>query len=180
LGWLRLAKGKKPAAKGAPRRGGDGAVAVRPPRSLAWVQGLLCGALVAMAPALAVLLGVLLAPSLLALALERSSGRPVLRGVALWNASACVSPVRVLWSGGHGLGAAMALLGDTRLLATAWAAGAMGWLLAELCPLGLRLALDATAAAQAARLRARRARLAGEWSLEGAGVGQADGSGGRI
>lgn len=146
------------------------------PRSLAWTQGLLCGALVAMAPALAVLLAVLLAPSLLALALERSAGRPVLRSVMLCNASGCVAPVRALWAGGHGVAAATALLADPRLLAIAWAAGAAGWLLAELCPLGLRLALDAMAAAQAARLRARRARLVEAWSL-GDGT---DGSGGRI
>ncbi len=119
------------------------------PRSLAWAQGLLCGALVALAPALAVLLAVLLAPSLLALGLDRAAGRPVLRSVALCNASGCVGPVRALWAGGHGLGAATALLGDPRLLATAWAAGAAGWLLAELCPLGLRLVLEGAAAAQA-------------------------------
>jgi hypothetical protein len=165
----------KKAGQRAAREGAEGA-----PRSLAWVQGLLCGALVAMAPALAMLLAVLLAPSLLALALERTAGRPVLRSVALCNASGCVGPVRALWAGGHGLGAAMALLGDPRLLATAWAAGAAGWLLAELCPLGLRLALEAMATAQAARLRARRARLTQAWSLEGSERGGGDGSGGRI
>jgi hypothetical protein len=133
---------------------------------LAWVEGLLCGALVSMAPALAVLLGALLAPTLVALWLERASGRPVLRSVALSNASGCVAPVRALWSGGHGVSAALALLADPRLLATAWAAGAAGWLLAELCPLGLRLALDAAAAAQTVRLRARRARLMEAWSLD--------------
>ncbi|MGH7043439.1 MAG: hypothetical protein ACREFY_15115 [Acetobacteraceae bacterium] len=146
------------------RGGGTDAPAASTPRSLAWAQGLLCGALIAMAPALAVLLAVLLLPSLLALALERSSGRPVLRSVALCNASSCVAPVRVLWAGGHGLAAALALLGDPRLLATAWAAGAAGWLLAELCPLGLRLVLEAAAAAQAGRLRARRGRLTEEWA----------------
>ncbi len=160
--------GAKLAGRKARRRAAEQGAS--PPRSLTWLQGLLCGALVAMAPALAVLLTVLLAPSLLALALERASGRPVLRSVALCNASGCVAPVRALWAGGHGLAAATALLGDPRLLATAWVAGAAGWLLAELCPFGLRLVLDAAAAAQAARLRARRGRLAAEWSLESAGT----------
>ena len=146
--------GKTPRDKAAPTA----------PRSLTWVQGLLCGALVAMTPALAVLLAVLLGPSLLALALERSPGRPVLRSVALCNATGCVAPVRALWAGGHGLAAASTLLASPRLLATAWAAGAAGWLLAELCPLGLRLVLEATAAAQAARLRIQRGRLAEAWS----------------
>ena len=159
-----------------PRQGAAGAA--DKPRSLAWAQGLLCGALVALTPALAVLLGVLLAPSLLALALERASSRPVLRSVALCNACGCAGPVRALWAGGHGLAAATALLADPRLLATAWAAGAAGWLLAELCPLGLRLVLEGMAATQAARLRARRARLTAEWALDTAGTGEADRGGG--
>ena len=137
----------------------------------------MCGALVAIAPALALLLAVLLGPSLLALALERAAGRPVLRSVVLCNAAGCVAPVRALWAGGHNLAAAEALLGDSRLLAIAWAAGAVGWVLAELCPLGVRLVLEAAAGAQMVRLRARRARLAETWSLEDA---DGDGSGGRI
>ncbi|MBW4093482.1 MAG: hypothetical protein HIU82_20640 [Proteobacteria bacterium] len=163
---------KAPKAARRKAKAADPDAPASPPHSLTWLQGLLCGALVAMAPALAVLLVVLLAPSLLALALERTSGRPVLRSVALCNASGCVAPVRALWAAGHGLAAATALLGDPRLLASAWAAGAAGWLLAELFPFGLRLVLDAAAAAQAARLRARRARLTAEWSLEPPGGGR--------
>lgn len=163
LGKPGKAKGSKVPATGPT----VGRAEERAPRSLAWAQGLACGALVALAPGLAVLLGVLLAPSMLALALERTAGRPVLRGVALCNATACVGPVRAFWAGGHGLGAATAVLAMPRPLAIAWGTGAAGWLLAELCPLGLRLILDAQAAARSARLRARRAELAAGWEMEG-------------
>ena len=112
-----------------------------PGRSLAWVQGLACGALVAMAPGFAVLGGVLGAPCWVALALDRAAGRPVLRSVALCNAAACVAPVRAFWAGGHGLDAAWAVVGAP-------------------------LVLEAAAAAQAVRLRARRAAVAKEWALE--------------
>lgn len=146
------------------------AVAARPaaaaPRSLAWAQGLLCGALVAMAPALAVLLGVLAAPVWLGFALERAAGRPVLRCVALCTAAACVGPVRAFWSGGHGMGAALALVTDGRVVAATWGAGAAGWVLVELCPLGARLALEATTQARIVRLRARRTQLAKAWGME--------------
>ncbi|MDE2007521.1 MAG: hypothetical protein KGI51_13205 [Rhodospirillales bacterium] len=158
----RAAKPGKPGKA----RGAGPAAEERAPRSLAWAQGLLCGALVALAPALAVLIAVLAAPSVLALALERAAGRPVLRGVALCNASATVGPVRAFWAAGHGMGAAGAILGAPRVLAIAWGAGAAGWLLAELCPLGLRLALEIAAASRAARLRARREALTRAWELE--------------
>ena len=133
--------------------------------SLAWLQGLLCGGMVALAPALALLLGALAAPGLLALAFDRAPGRPVLRAVALCNLSACVGPVRAFWSSGHRLGAGLALIGDPRVLGLAWAAGAAGWLLCECLPLAVRVLLEAVTAARAARLRARRGRIGEAWSL---------------
>ncbi|MGC8475810.1 MAG: hypothetical protein ACP5NP_05600 [Acetobacteraceae bacterium] len=151
---------KKPPSAPAPR-------AEAPPRSLAWLQGLACGALVAMAPGFAVLGGVLGAPAWVALALDRAPGRPVLRSVALCNAAACVAPVRAFWAGGHGMDAAWAVVGGPIILALAWSAGAAGWALAELCPLAVRLVLEAVTTAQSLRLRARRAAVAKEWALEG-------------
>ena len=114
--------------------------------SLAWLQGLLCGGMVA-------------------LAFDRAPGRPVLRAVALCNLSACVGPVRAFWSSGHRLGAGLALIGDPRVLGLAWAAGAAGWLLCECLPLAVRVLLEAVTAARAARLRARRGRIGEAWSL---------------
>ena len=152
--------GSRPKGKPGATRG-DGATGQR--SSLAWLQGLLCGGMVALAPALALLLGALAAPGLLALAFDRSPGRPVLRAVALCNLSACVGPVRAFWASGHRLGAGLALIGDPRVLGLAWAAGAAGWLLGECLPLAIRVLLEAVTAARAARLRARRGRIGEAW-----------------
>lgn len=133
--------------------------------SLAWVQGLLCGALVALLPAVAVLLGALLAPALLALWLDDQAGRPRARAIGLCNLSACVPPMRALWSAGHSVNASLMLIASPRVIGTAWGAGAVGWLLVELAPIGMRALVEALSAARAARLRTRRAALLDQWSL---------------
>ncbi len=63
------------------------AVARRPRRhSLVWLQGLGCGAVVALVPAMALLLGALLLPGVLAVVYDRQAGRPVARtGTAVWH-----------------------------------------------------------------------------------------------
>jgi hypothetical protein len=92
--------------------------------SLVWLQGLLCGAMVTLATPTALLLGVLLCPAVLALVLDRQPGRPKARGVALFNMAAAVDPLRTLWMSGHSMSNASALLGDMRILGTAWSAAA--------------------------------------------------------
>ena len=52
------------------------AKAVRRQHSMVWLQGLTCGAVVTLAPGVAVLLGLLLGPGLLALLLDREPGTP--------------------------------------------------------------------------------------------------------
>jgi hypothetical protein len=133
--------------------------------SLVWLQGLLCGAMVTLATPTALLLGVLLCPAVLALVLDRQPGRPKARGVALFNMAAAVDPLRTLWMSGHSMSNASALLGDMRILGTAWSAAAAGWLLAELAPIAVRAVLDVLSVARVARLRAERTRLAQEWGL---------------
>ena len=54
-------------------------------RSFVWLQGLLCGALATLATPTALLLGVLLAPALLAIALDQDAGRPRARSIALFS-----------------------------------------------------------------------------------------------
>jgi hypothetical protein len=132
---------------------------------LMWAQGLLCGGLVALLPPIALLLGVLLGPALVALFLDRQPGKPVARSVLLCSLAASVAPVRMLWAAGHGMAASVVLATDPDILGTAWAAAAAGWLLAELAPLGVRVALEAVSLSQAARLRAVRAALAEEWGF---------------
>ena len=60
---------------------------------------------------------------------------------------------------------ATALAGNVRVVGTAWTAAA-GWLLAEITPIVVRMALEALSIARAARLRAERARLVEAWTLE--------------
>src|SRR5271167_3456678 len=135
--------------------------------ALMWIQGLLCGGLVALLPPTALLLGVLLGPALLALFLDPQPGKPIARSVLLCTLAACVKPVRMLWAAGHGMAASIALATDADIVGTAWAAAAAGWLLAELLPVAVRVVLEAMSLRQAARLRAVRAALAEEWGLDG-------------
>ncbi len=128
-----------------------------------WVQGLLCGAVVALAPPLALLLAVLLAPAAVVVTLEADAGRPTSRSLLLFGLSASVDPVRRLWGAGDTIGASLRLLGEPRVLAIAWGAAAGAWVLTELTPAAVGLVLDAAGRSRAARLRARRERLLQDW-----------------
>jgi len=139
-----------------------------PPRrhSLTWLQGLLCGGVVTLAAPSALLLGVLLGPTLLALSLDRQAGRPTARSVALCNMAASVGPLRTLWASGHSVAMAASLVTNVQILGQAWSAAAAGWLLAEAAPIAVRAVLEALSVSQIARLRAARSRLVEEWGLE--------------
>lgn len=145
----------------------------KPPRqrqhSLIWLQGLGCGALVTLATPTALLLGVLLAPAIAAVVFDREPGRPRVRSIALCAMAASVEPLRTLWTSGHNLATASALLGNLQVVGTAWSAAAVGWLLAELMPLAVRVVLEAFSATQASRLQAERARLIDAWGLPASG-----------
>ncbi|HME21366.1 MAG TPA: hypothetical protein VKI44_08445 [Acetobacteraceae bacterium] len=140
----------------------------RQPRqhSLIWLQGLLCGAVVTLATPTALLLGVLLGPALLAILLDREPGRPRARSIALCSMAASVDPLRTLWTAGHSMAAATALLGNVQVVGTTWSAAAGGWLLAEVAPIAVRAILEALSIARGARLRAERAKLVEAWGLE--------------
>jgi hypothetical protein len=133
--------------------------------SLIWVQGLLCGALVTLATPTALLLGILLAPAIVAVLFDREPGRPRARSIALCGMAASVDPLRTLWTSGHTIGTASALLGNLQVVGTAWSAAAVGWLLAEITPLAVRAVLDALSAARASRLEIERAKLIEAWGL---------------
>lgn len=135
-------------------------------RSMIWLQGLLCGAMVTLATPTALLLGVLLGPALLAIALDREPGRPRARGIALWSMAAAIIPLRTLWITGHSMATAIALLSDLQNIAMAWSAAAGGWLLAEGLPIAVRATLEALSIARTARLRSERNGLVEAWGLE--------------
>lgn len=145
------------------------APSAEPGRSLLWLQGLLCGVLAALATPTALVLGALLAPGIVAVALDRAPGRPVARSMLLFGLSATVVPLISLWKTGHTLEVASALASDPGRLAIAWAAAGAGWLLAQLAPTLVRLALDSAAVSRRRRLQALRARYAEEWGVSDAG-----------
>jgi hypothetical protein len=151
----------------AKRKAADKPATAAKPRqhSMIWLQGLLCGAMVTLATPTALLLGVLLGPALLAIALDREPGRPRARSIALWSMAAAVIPLRTLWTTGHSA-TATALLCDFQVLATAWSAAAGGWLLAEAVPIAVRAALEALSMTRASRLRSERVELVEAWGLE--------------
>ena len=133
--------------------------AVRKPEragSTLWIQGLVCGAVAAFATPTALLAVVLLAPGLAGLAAERTQGRPVGRGMLLCGLAASVTPIRALWEDGHTLSGSLVLALDPPTVGLAWAAAGAGWLLSQLAPVVIRIALDAGSLSRAARLRAAR------------------------
>jgi len=140
----------------------------RTPRrhSMVWLQGLGCGAVVALVPAMALLLGVLLLPGVLAVLYDRQGGRPVARTVLLCGTAATVVPVLALWGAGDNMDACLVLLSDLRVVGTAWSAAAAGWILAELAPVAALVVLEAITQTRAARLRAARQRLVAEWGFD--------------
>lgn len=133
--------------------------------SLIWLQGLACGALLTLATPTAVLGGALLAPGLLALALDRAPGRPVARTVLLFGLAATVHPLWTLWRSAGSVASALALAQDVSGLAAAWAAQGAGWLLTELVPLMVRVGLEAATAARFVRLKAQRNSLCEAWGF---------------
>ncbi len=167
---LRIAGPKSAPSKGGAAKGATTKPATAPTKSnpLMWLQGLLCGGLVAMLPPTALLLGVLLGPALLAPFLDGQPGKPIARSLLLCSLAACVKSVRLLWAAGHTMAVSMALATDADIVGTAWAAAAAGWLLAELLPVAVRVVLEAVSLRQAARLRVVRAALAEEWGLDAA------------
>ncbi|MBV9538847.1 MAG: hypothetical protein JOY70_07950 [Acidisphaera sp.] len=149
---------------------GDGAVSTagRPARDRAsrlWLQGLLCGGLIALAAPAALLFGVLLVPAAIAAIGDVRPRRPPIRALLCAGTSCAVQPLLTWWHGGHDWAAALGVLTDFRAIAAAWSAQAAVWLGGELIPLSIRLALDMRCAARGARLRAERARLEAEWDL---------------
>ncbi len=140
----------------------------RTPRrhSMVWLQGLGCGAVVALVPAMALLLGVLLLPGVLAVLYDRQGGRPVARTVLLCGTAAAVAPMLALWGAGNNIDACLVLLSDLRVVGTAWSTAAAGWILAELAPVAALVVLEAITQTRAARLRAAREKLVAEWGFE--------------
>ena len=133
--------------------------------SLRWLQGMGCGLLLAVSPATLLLLGGLMAPLVPALLSDSAPGRPIARSVALFGAALSIGPVLRLWRAGADTAGALSLLGDVGVLGAAWAACAVGWLLAELVPVLVRVGLDQHDHGQEAALRTARRRYEEQWGV---------------
>jgi hypothetical protein len=132
-----------------------------------WLQGLACGALLTLATPTALMAGVLLLPAIVVYLTDDGEGRATLRAVLLFGAAGSLRPMLSLWTGGHTVGVSLSLLSDIAVPALAWSAQGAGWLLAQAIPLLMRVALDAQASVEIARIRAERAKLAEAWGLAG-------------
>jgi hypothetical protein len=135
------------------------------PRSLIWLQGLICGGVATLATPSAFLGGVLLAPAILAYKLDREPGHPLARAILVCTLAGAIHPLFRLWLGRHTLALASLLLSDPWTYAAAWGAAAGAWALAELIPVLVRAALEVAAISRATRLRAQRAQLEREWGI---------------
>ncbi len=133
--------------------------------SFSWLQGLVCGAVLAFATPVALLVGVLLAPCAVAAVLDSRPGRPVARTVALAGASLTVGPLWHLITADRSMAAAVDLLADPAITGAAWLAGAFGWAMCEILPVLLRVASDIRAASRLAALQAEETALRETWDL---------------
>ncbi len=136
-------------------------------RSWFWAQGLGCGVLVATAAPLAVVLGVLFAPALLAaimvppqVATRRLGGVLMVYGLA-----AALPWLHVIWSAAQSWPGSLDLLASMRVVAACWGAQGGAWLMGELVPLVARQVLEVKVRARVNRLRDARDRLEAEWGL---------------
>ncbi len=141
------------------------AQAAAPKGSLVWVQGMVCGALLAFATPTALMLGVLLAPALACFAGERTQAGTMTRGVALCCGAASIGPVWHLWHGGNRMGTALELLSDPLCLVLAWGAGACAWALCQVLPVVMRTTWEMRVAARAKAIAAELAACREEWDL---------------
>lgn len=146
---------------------GKGAGAKAPARrgSLLWLQGLICGAVVAVAPAVAALSVVLMLPGIIVLVVDGTPGKASARPVLLLGLATALRPLAEMWRNGQGIDRVAALAGDPQTLVVAWAVQGLAWLFVELAPLFIILTLEAAAQGRALRLRASRAGYERDWDV---------------
>lgn len=134
--------------------------------SLLWLQGLVCGAVLAFAPATALLLGVLLAPAFATMAADTEPGRGTTRAVALACTAGALPPAWHLWMAHGGIDVALALLCLPLTVVLAWGGGACAWALCQVLPVIVQSAWNVKEGVRAHAIRAELERLKENWHLE--------------
>ncbi len=141
-------------------------------RSWLWAQGLACGLVVATAAPLALVLGVLFAPAMLAAMMVPATqgGVGTIRrfgGILMVYGLAAALPwLREIWGAAQSWPGSLDLLESMRLVAACWGAQGSAWLMGELVPVAARRVLEVKVRARLNRLRDARERLLAEWGLE--------------
>ena len=128
-----------------------------------WLLGLACGVAATIAPPMAMLTGLLLAPGLFLMLYDHSRRTATARSVLLLGCAASTLPMLTLWREGAGMDAALAVAADATPLA--WVVQAGSWLLAELGPVLIGVALDASAGLEMARLEQAHRDCLNEWDF---------------
>jgi hypothetical protein len=130
-----------------------------------WLLGLLCGVGAAVAPGFLAMAAILLGPAALAFFTDPSPGRARARPVLLLGGAMAIGPMIGLAGSGGGVGSAIALACEPRVLALAWSAQGAAWMAVELAPWVIRMLLEGTAHAQAMALRRARRGIEAEWGI---------------
>jgi hypothetical protein len=134
--------------------------------SMLWLEGLVCGAVLAFAPATAVLLMVLLAPALLCLAVDTEPGRGMTRAVTLACVAGSMGPAWHLWMAQDRLEEAVDLIWDPMTLLLAWGGGACAWAMCQVFPAVLQGVWNMREAVRGRAIEAEIKRLRDEWFLD--------------
>lgn len=128
--------------------------------------GVIAGLVVSMTPDIALPLAILLLPGLIYLVVDRSSGWAVARTILLFQAAACVRPISQSWFECAGIDSCMSMLADVAVILRVWLAGAVGWIVSQILPLGLKLLNDMRLQRYRAEVERRRLQVKTEWGLD--------------
>ena len=132
-------------------------------KSWTWLQGIICGAIVAIAPGTAVLFATLAAPALGMMATSGPKEAPV-RAIMLAGAASSCTPLRLLWEQGGTLTAALDILADPSRPLLSWVACGLAWLSCYVIEAVIRFTDQLRTAVSAKSLVHEREALVREWS----------------
>ncbi len=131
-----------------------------------WLQGLVCGALLAFAPAMALLLAVLMAPAMASMAADLEKSRGTTRSVTIACAAGALAPAWHLWLAHDEIGATLVLLSDPLNLLLAWGGGASAWALCQVVPALLQSVWSVRETVRSHKIQAEMKQIREEWHLE--------------
>ena len=133
-------------------------------KSWTWLQGIVCGIVVAIAPGTAVLLAILAAPALGMLATSSPRHETPVRAMLLASAASTIMPLRLLWEQGGTFATALDLLTDPSRPLLSWVACGLAWLACHIVEVVMRFTGQLRTNGSAKSLAQERTALLREWS----------------